>query len=171
MDEIAHESEKKVLEVLERLKIAWKRYEHPAVFNIEQARLYWKETKGAHCKNLFLRNYSGRRHYLVIVEADKKTDMKKLTDRLGEDRLSFGSAERLQKYLGVSPGAVSPFGLINDARREVVVVIDEDLLTYSSLNFHPNVNTATLEISKDDFLKFLDWSGQKKIILRIEDSG
>jgi Ala-tRNA(Pro) deacylase len=170
MEEIMHEAEKKVLEVLSRLNIVWKRYKHPAVLNIEQARLYWKDTNGAHCKNLFLRNYSGRHHYLVIVEADKKVDLKKLTSRLGEDRLSFGSAERLQRYLGVSPGAVSPFGLIHDARKEVAVIIDEDLLAHSSLNFHPNVNTATLEISKEDFLKFLDWSGQKKIFLKMEGS-
>jgi Ala-tRNA(Pro) deacylase len=170
MEEVVKEAEKKVLEVLSRLNITWKRYEHPAVFNIEQARVYWKDTGGAHCKNLFLRNYCGHRHYLVIAKAEKKIDLKKLTAKLAEDHLSFGSAERLQRYLGVMPGAVSPFGLLNDARKEVMVVVDEDLMSHSSLNFHPNVNTATLEISKADFLKFLEWSGQKVIFLKLEAS-
>lgn len=90
---------------------------------------------------------------------------------LAEDRLSFASAERLQRYLRVSAGAVSPFGLINDVRKEVVVIVDEDLMTRPVLNFHPKVNAVTLEISKSDFLKFLEWSGQKVIFLKLEASG
>ncbi|MBC7361359.1 MAG: prolyl-tRNA synthetase associated domain-containing protein [Candidatus Aminicenantes bacterium] len=171
MEKNLAEEEKKLLEVLARLNINWKRHEHPEVFNLDQARLYWKDTSGAHCKNLFLRNYRGNHHYLVIVEAEKKINLKKLTSQLAEDRLSFASAGRLQRYLGVSAGAVSPFGLINGVRKEVVVVVDEDLMTRPVLNFHPNVNTATVEISKSDFLKFLEWSGQKVIFLKLEASG
>lgn len=171
MEKNLTEEEKKVLEVLDRLEISWKRYEHPPVFTLEQAKLYWRETQGAHCKNLFLRNYRGNHQYLVIVGVDKKIDLKKLAAALGEDKLSFASPERLKQYLGVSPGAVSPFGLINDLRKEVVAVIDEELMSWPALNFHPNVNTSTLEINKADFLKFLQWSGQKIIFLKLEASG
>lgn len=161
-------AEKIVLEVLDSLGIKWERYEHPPVFTLEESSLYWQEHGGAHCKNLFIRNYRGNRHYLVIIRGDKKVDLKQLTTSLAEDRLSFASPERLQKYLGLTAGAVSPFGLINDQQKEVRVVVDRDLLEETELNFHPNVNTATIKISRDDFLKFLQWSGQKIIYLEIK---
>lgn len=160
--------EKRVLYTLESLGIKWERFEHPPVFTLEESSLYWKEHGGAHCKNLFIRNYRGNHHYLVIIRGDKKVDLKQLTTSLAEDRLSFASAERLQKYLGLTAGAVSPFGLINDRQKEVRVVVDRDLLDEAELNFHPNVNTATIKISRDDFLKFLQWSGQKIIYLEIK---
>ncbi|HEK86135.1 MAG: prolyl-tRNA synthetase associated domain-containing protein [Candidatus Saccharicenans sp.] len=162
------DEEKKLFKILSSLNINWKRYSHPPVFTLSEAQQYWQGTSGAHGKNLFLRNYKGNHHYLVIVEAGKNVNLKKLNAYLKEDRLSFASPERLKKFLGVLPGAVSPFGLINDTNKEVVVVIDQDLLGYSSLNFHPNVNTATLEISQADFQKFLNWSGQKIIYWKIE---
>lgn len=160
--------EKKVLETLESLGIRWERFEHPPVFTLEESSRYWKDRGGAHCKNLFIRNYRGHRHYLVIVRGDKKVDLKQLNLSLAEDRLSFASAERLQKFLGLTAGAVSPFGLINDRQKEVRVVVDRDLLAETELNFHPNVNTATIRISREDFLKFLEWCGQKVIYLEIK---
>jgi len=168
MSEILSPEEKRVLETLDHLGIKWERIEHPPVFTLEESSLYWKDCGGAHCKNLFIRNYRGNHHYLVIVLGHKKVDLKQLTRSLEEDRLSFASPERLKKYLGLTAGAVSPFGLINDAQKEVRVVIDSDLLTETELNFHPNVNTATVKISREDFLKFLKWSGQKMIYLEIK---
>jgi Ala-tRNA(Pro) deacylase len=168
MTEKLLDKEKELLKILETLGISWKRYEHPPVFTLSEARQYWKETTGAHCKNLFLRNYKGNHHYLVIIEAGKNADLKKLTNFLNEDRLSFASAERLERYLGVTAGSVSPFALINDVKKEVIVLVDQDLLGFSSLNFHPNVNTATLEISQTDFQKFLKWTGQKIIYMKME---
>ncbi len=159
------DEEKKVLEVLSGLNISWERVEHPPVYNIEEARAFWKQTKGAHIKNLFLRNYKGNRHYLVLAAAEKKVDLKKLTEDIHEDRLSFASPERLFKYLGLKPGAVSPFGLINDRAKEVTVIIDKDLMKHEYLNFHPNTNIATLTLCTADFRKFLDWCGQKVIYL------
>jgi Ala-tRNA(Pro) deacylase len=148
-----------VYEVLKKLEIPFTRHEHPPVFTVEQAVKHWKGVEGAHLKNLFLRNKKGSRHYLVIVVCTKNADLRKLNEQLGEDRLSFGSPERLKRCLGLEPGAVSPFGLINDTRKEVVAIIDEDLKKAERVNFHPNVNTATVGISAADFEKFLCWTG------------
>ncbi len=148
-----------VLEALDRLGISYVRHEHPPVFTVDEAEIHWRDVRGTHCKNLFLRNNKGNRHYLVVAEASRPVDLKALNRALGEDRLSFGSPERLMKHLGLAPGAVSPFGLLNNAAHDVRVVIDAGLKTADRLAFHPNVNTATLEISRADFEKFLAQSG------------
>jgi Ala-tRNA(Pro) deacylase len=151
------QKEKRVYEVLDELGISYSRHEHPPVYTVEEAKKQWIEIIGAHCKNLFLRNKKGNRHYLVILEASKAADLKSLNKLLGEDRLSFASEKRLMKYLGLETGAVSPFGLINDRENHVKVVIDDDLKKAEAVNFHPNVNTATVGISFPDFEKFLSW--------------
>jgi Ala-tRNA(Pro) deacylase len=153
------EIERPVLDALDALGIPYVRHEHPPVATVEEAERHWAGLKGAHCKNLFLRNYKGSRHYLVIAPVTRGVDLKRLTAELGEDRLSFASAERLKKWLGVEPGSVSPFGLVNDQAREVRVVCDMALRSAAALGFHPNVNTATLEISLADFERFLAWRG------------
>lgn len=151
--------ETRVYKVLDELGISYARHEHPPVFTVEEAEKHWTQITGAHCKNLFLRNKKGNRHYLVILEASKVADLKSLNKLLGEDRLSFASAERLMKFLGLETGAVSAFGLINDTENHVQVVIDEDLKQAAAVNFHPNVNTATIGVSFPDFEKFLAWCG------------
>lgn len=151
--------EERVHAVLESLSIPFVRYEHPPVHTVEEARPYWKQIGGTHCKNLFLRNKKGNRHYLVIAEHTKDLNLKTLTERLGEDRLSFASRERLERLLGLEPGSVSPFGLINDFDRQVIVVVDEALRQAERVNFHPNTNTATIGIRFADFEKFLSWRG------------
>ncbi len=156
-----HPFEAKVYEVLKNLGIPYTRHEHPPVFTVEQAERHWTNISGAHCKNLFLRNKRGTRHYLVILLTSKKADLKQLNVKLKEDRLSFGSAERLQKYLGLEPGAVSPFGLINDSRKKVVVIVDQDLRRAERVNFHPNINSVTLGIETSDFERFLASTGNE----------
>jgi len=156
-----HPAEAKVIEVLEELGISYIRHEHPPVFTVEQAEKHWTGVQGAHCKNLFLRNKKGNRHYLVILLSTKQADLRGLNQRLGEDRLSFGSPERLRKYLGLEAGSVSPFGLINDRHKDVTVIVDQDLKQAGQVNFHPNVNTATLGISASDFARFLSWTGHE----------
>lgn len=156
---MSKESEQKLYEVLKRLGISYIRHEHSPVFTVEEAEKHWENISGAHCKNLFLRNKKGNRHYLVILESSKQADIKALTKKLGEDRLSFASGERLVRYLGLETGAVSPFGLINDSKKEVQVVIDQDLKKEARINFHPNVNTATVGVDFKDFEKFLAWCG------------
>lgn len=161
------EIERRVLDVLDRLGIPYLRHEHPAVFTVEDADKYWTELRGTHCKNLFLRNKKGNRHYLVIAPTSKAIDLRRLNSMLNEDRLSFGSPERLARCLGLEPGSVSPFGLVNDTQKEVRVVVDEDLRNSRFLGFHPNTNTATLDISFADFEKFLAWCGNGVRYLKI----
>jgi Ala-tRNA(Pro) deacylase len=121
----------------------------------------WVGIPGAHRKNLFLRNKKGNHHYLVVAECSRRVDLKVLAKAFHDDRLSFGSDERLMRLLGLRPGADSPFGLLQDEKREVIVVLNEDLRSAESVSFHPNVNTATVTISYADLEKFLAWRGNE----------
>ncbi|NIM91452.1 MAG: prolyl-tRNA synthetase associated domain-containing protein [Candidatus Aminicenantes bacterium] len=161
------ENEEKVYEVLRKLGIAYVKHEHPPVYTVDQAEQYWEDIEGTHCKNIFLRDKKGKRHYLVIMLSSKKADLKALERQLGEDRLSFASPERMMRYLGLEPGAVSPFGLINDSKKKVLVIIDRDLRRAEIVNFHPNVNTATVGIDFTDFEKFLAWCGNTARYLQL----
>ena len=154
---------KDIYTILKDLNILYEKCEHAAVFTAEEADVAYENRTGARCKNLFLRNKKGNKHFLVIVERSKKTDIKKVGEQLGEKHLSFASPERLKKCLGLTPGAVTPFGLINDTSHEVIVGIDPDLLKEEYVNFHPNMNTATLLVKVTDFTKFLDWAGNTVI--------
>lgn len=150
------ENEQKVYDALDELGISYVRYEHEPVFTMEE--LNKVEIEDAeHCKNLFTRNRKGDVHYLVIVEDCKRVDLKSLSEQIGSTFLSFASEERLFRYLGLTTGAVSPFGLINDRDRCVKVLIDKDLVGLNNLCLHPNVNTATIKISFDALKRFLDW--------------
>ena len=100
-------------------------------------------------------------HYLVILGDEKQADLKDLAIQIDSTSLSFASEKRLAKYLQVQPGSVTPFGLINDTENIVIVLIDRDLIGVDLINFHPNINTATLGISYEDFEKFLKWSKNK----------
>ena len=144
-----------VVERLRELGIVFERHEHPPVATVEQAAEHWAGIDAAHCKNLFLRNQKGDRHYLLILEHSKKADLRAVANQIGDGKLSFGSPERLLKHLGLTPGSVSPFGLIHDSTHSVRVVVDRDLQAAARLSFHPNINTATLVVSKDDFVRFL----------------
>lgn len=144
-----------VYAALDALGIAYERHEHPAVFNAEDASRYWNPIAGTQCKNLFLRNKKGDRHYLVVLEISKRADLKDLVKVVNDDRLSFGSPDRLMAELGLTPGSVSPFGLINDADGSVRVLLDRDLRDAGRLIFHPNINTASVVISWADLEKFL----------------
>lgn len=119
------------------------------------------------CKNLFVRNTKGNKHYLVILEGSKKADLKKLATQIGSTKLSFASKERLFKHLMLLPGSVSPFGLINDEDKQVEVVIDKDLISLNEIGFHPNNNEATVTLSFNDFEKFLKWCGNKFSCVKI----
>jgi len=144
---------------LAELGIDYTRHEHPPVATVEEAEEHWAGIDATHCKNLFLRNQKGNRHYLVIVVHSRKADLRAIADQIGDGKLSFASAERLMKHLGLTPGSVSPFGLINDRDRAVRVVLDRDLKSATRLSFHPNINTVTLTIATADFVRFLESCG------------
>ena len=145
--------------VLDSLGIPYARHDHPPAFTVEQADELYGHLPGGHFKNLFLRNKKGDRHYLLVVEAHTPVDLKTVRAQVDESTLSFASPERLLRHLGLTPGSVSPFGLINDPERNVVVLLDGSVLRHDPLNFHPNINTATLSVSQQDFQKFLEHTG------------
>jgi Ala-tRNA(Pro) deacylase len=144
---------------LDALDITYDVYRHPPVFTAEEAAEHWAGIDATRVKNLFLRNKKGDRHYIVILPIAKHADLRQLVRVIGDDRLSFGSPDRLMARLGLTPGSVSPFGLLNDPSRSVRVVIDRDLKSVERLIFHPNINTASLTISRPDFERFLESRG------------
>src|SRR5438093_5751622 len=109
---------------LDELGIAFERYAHPPVATVEEAEQHWAGIDATHCKNLFLRNQKGTRHYLVILKHTKKADLRAVADQIGDGKLSFASPERLMTHLALTPGSVSPFGLIHDAHHHVRLAID-----------------------------------------------
>lgn len=150
-----------VYTALSALGISYETYEHPAVFTAEDAARHWTRIPATPVKNLFLRNKKGDRHYLVILGIEKEADLRQLVKIIGDDRLSFASSERLMARMGLTPGSVSPFGLINDATQTVRVILDQDLKRAERLIFHPNINTASVAIAFDDLLQFLAWRGNE----------
>lgn len=155
------QAEQRVFDILNELRISYTIHTHPPVYTVEEAEKYLKDIPGAHCKNLFMKDRKVKKYYLVIALDSKKINLKALSEQIGANRLSFGSEEELLKYLELTPGAVSAFGIINDINDEVTVVIDKDTKHWDKINFHPNVNTATLTISNKDFKNFLNWSGNQ----------
>ncbi len=161
------EKEKRVYDILEQLEIPYIRYEHEPVFTIPEVEELMLLTEGDHCKNLFVRDHHGKRHYLILVSAEKRADLKDIASQIGSTRLSFASEERLMKYLDLIPGAVTPLGLINDKEKQVTVLIDKDLKSEGRICFHPNVNNATVSVLYRDFERFLTWAGNQVIYVRI----
>lgn len=153
--------QQKVFDTLASLNITYQYIEHPEAPTIEIARQYWKNLDSTHCKNLFFRNHKGNKHYLVIVHCDHDLDIHALEKTLGEGKLSFASPERMMKYLGLKPGSVSPFGLVNDENHEVIVFLDNKLLNAQRLSFHPNDNRASLSIDIADFKRYMDSLGNR----------
>jgi Ala-tRNA(Pro) deacylase len=153
--------ERQVYDRLAELGIQYERHEHPPVATVEEAAQHWSGIDAAHCKNLFLRNQKGTRHYLVIIRHSKKADLRAVADQIGDGKLSFASPERLMTHLGLTPGSVSPFGLINDREHAVRVVLDRDVKAAERVSFHPNINTRTLVIAAADFARFLEACGNR----------
>jgi Ala-tRNA(Pro) deacylase len=160
-------NEEKVYNLLESLDIPWDVHEHPPVYTVEEANEYWKDIEGAHTKNLFFRNKKGNRHFLVILDHSKNLDIKQLQNKIGAGTLSFASDRRLEEHLGLTKGSVSSFGLLNDEKKAVEVFVDEKLMEGDKISFHPNVNTATISISVDNFKKFLAHCGNRVSYIKV----
>jgi Ala-tRNA(Pro) deacylase len=161
-------SEADLITRLDALGIAHQTHRHPAVFTVEEAKALRGELPGAHCKSLFLKDRSGGL-WLAIMLEHRRVDLRKLSDRLEAPRFSFGSAELLTEILGVTPGSVTPFAVINDRGRRVTVVLDEEMLAIDPLNYHPLTNEATTAIAPGDLLRFLDDCGHTPRILHLSD--
>jgi Ala-tRNA(Pro) deacylase len=151
--------QQELYEYLEKLSIEFEYLEHPPLATIEDAKIHWKDLNAGRCKNIFFRNHKGDKHYLVILEHLRQLNIHDLEKRLKQGKLTFASDQRLKKYLGVEPGSVSPFGLINDTDHHVHLFIDEKLNESDKLSFHPNINTASLVVRKSDFIRFINSTG------------
>ena len=143
---------------LDHLGIAHPTVTHAPLFTVEQSQALRGQIPGGHTKNLFLKDKRDA-IFLVVALEDATIDLKSLHHRLGAGRFSFGAADLLRATLGVEPGAVTPFGAINDTTYRVQVVLDTAMMRQATLNYHPLVNTMTTSIARDDLLKFLAATG------------
>lgn len=151
---------------LARLGVAHRVTEHAAVFTVEESASLHKTIDGAHTKNLFLKDGTGR-YWLVTMPAELRADLKRLPSVIGSKRLSFGNAEELVALLGVTPGSVTPFGAINDAQGRVAVVLDARLVAADTVNVHPLRNTATVNLSSSDLVRLLGEWGHAPAIIEV----
>lgn len=145
--------------ILHKLNIPFEYYEHPPAPTIETAIQYWKDIEAVHCKNLFFRNHKGNKHYLVIFDYRKNLNIHFLEKTLKQGKLTFASEQRMKKYLGLTSGSVSPFGIINDINHEVHLFIDESFKNFEKISFHPNINTASLVIKFENLINFIRFFG------------
>ena len=144
-----------VFDFLDTQGIQYDWYEHPEAPTIEIARQYWRNDGSKHCKNLFFRNHKGDRHYLVCFDSEQSLAIHDLEHRLRQGKLSFASEQRMERWLGLKPGSVSPFGLINDPENHVHLFLDATLRQWPAYSFHPNDNHATVVIPREEFLRYL----------------
>ena len=159
-----------LLVILDQLDIAHTTIKHPPMFTVaESKKLRITPTRGSYTKNLFLRNKKGSM-WLITCSEDRRLDLPSLADRLQAGRLSFGSADRLMRYLGVTPGAVSPLALINDTVESVSFVIEEELLRQPMIHLHPLINTQTTRIATRDLLRFVRHTEHPPLCLRFGTS-
>ena len=162
-----HLTPEQLLSYLDELGIAHTTIQHPPVFTVEEAKQIRGTLDGGHCKSLFLKNKKGVM-WLVVVPEDQRVDLDGLAESLESKRLSFGSPERLMRYLGVIPGAVTPLAAVNDRDGVVTVAVAKELLSHQQLNFHPLVNDRTTAIASPDLLRFLQATGHRPLLLGTE---
>ena len=156
-----------LFERLDALGIPHRTYTHPPVFTVAEAVALRGQLPGGHCKSLFLKGKK-RGLWLVVALEERQIDLKRLAGRLGAPRFSFGKAELLYDALGVQPGSVTPFALVNDRERRVRVVLDRGMLEYDPLNYHPLENDRTTAIAPGDLLRFIAACGHEPIVLDLE---
>lgn len=143
---------------LDELGIAYTLYHHEAVYTVEESEKVDAGIPGVHCRNLFLRDKK-KQNFLLVLQNATGVDIKKLPDIIGSDRLSFGSADRLWEYLGIRPGSVCPFSIINDTGNNVKICLDKSMMEGELVAYHPLLNTMTITLKPDDLLRFIDSCG------------
>jgi Ala-tRNA(Pro) deacylase len=159
-------SRKQLYDRLASLGIATTTVEHEAVFTVAESGGIEREIRGAHTKNLFLKDDAGHL-FLVVALTTTKVDLKGLAKKLGAGRFSFGKPELLYEALGVQPGSVTAFSVINDASGRVRLVIDEELMQHETINCHPLENTATTNIAREDLLRFIRACGHEPRVVML----
>jgi Ala-tRNA(Pro) deacylase len=156
-----------LLERLEAMGIEAKTHRHPPLFTVEESQALRGEIAGAHTKNLFVKDKKDA-YFLLVVGEEAQVDLKQVHKLIGaSSRVSFGKPEALMELLGVEPGSVTAFGIVNDTDKRVRIVFDEDLVAQEIINAHPLVNTATTSIASADLLRFVRQSGHEPVVLKL----
>lgn len=151
------------------LGIETKTFDHPAVFTVAESAEVKAAIPGAHSKNLFLKDKKGR-VFLVTAEGHAAIDLKAISEKIGASgRVTFGKPELLLELTGLTPGSVTPFGIVNDTERRITVVVDAALMEHEVLNFHPMENTATTSIRREDLVRFLEAEGHPPLIVLVSN--
>src|SRR3989344_166488 len=145
----------KIKNYLKEHKIEYIVHEHQAVFTVEESKKIKTKIQGGICKNLFLKERKERKYYLVVLPGEKRLNIKELRDKIQAKDLTFASSEELKEILNLTPGSVSILGLINDKEHEAELIIDKEINEAKKLNFHPNINTESIELNKENFHKLL----------------
>ena len=158
-----------VYDFLNNQNIKYEVTDHAPVFTMEEMQTEGIDKLGTICKNLFIRDQKGKKHFLVTADDATRINLKELGTKLEAGKVSFASAERLEKYLGVTTGCVSPLGVLNDAEHAVTVVLDKKLVGLDRLGVHPNDNTSTLFLSFNDLVTAIEAIGNEYIIIDFED--
>jgi Ala-tRNA(Pro) deacylase len=166
---LAHLSPQEFLDRLSALGIKAETVEHEPVFTVAESASVKERIPGAHSKNLFVKDKKGR-FFLISAKHDTAIDLKRTHEAIGASgRLSFGSADQLRALLGVEPGSVTAFAVVNDPEGKVTMVLDANLMEHERLNFHPLVNSMTTGVSRDDLIAFLRATGHDPMILRLPE--
>lgn len=156
-----------VYDELRKLNISYEVVEHPPAFTTEEADTYIEGKEGVRTKTLFLCNRKKKKFFLVVMDDEKRLDMKKLGELIEEKGMQFASEERLMDKMGIKPGAVSIFGLLNNKEKDIKVYFDNDIFSEKTMTFHPNDNTKTLFISTEDMYKFLTEIGYEYSVISL----
>ncbi len=154
---------------LKDLGIEFSYAEHKAVFTVAESEAVDKEIPGTHCRNLFLRD-DKKKNFLVVLQNATQVDVKKLPAVIGSSRLSFGSADRLWEYLGVRPGSVCPYSIINDTGNNVKIILDKSMMETEIVNYHPLLNTMTIGVKPADLIKFIESTGHTPHIVDLSSA-
>ena len=152
----------------DKLGIEHSTVEHPPFFTVDEGRPWHDKIPGLHCKNLFIKDRKGG-IWLVVLPADKRADLARLEKLLGAPRFSFARPEVLQEVMQLTPGSVTPFGLINDTQRRITVILDEEMVDSESVNFHPLHNAASTTLKSSDLVRFVRALGYQPTIVRVPE--
>ena len=163
-------SPEQLLACLDTLHIAHKTTRHHAAFTVAEGNKYWGDIPGMHCKNLFLKDAKGKL-WLVVAPAAARVDLKSLPARIGAKRLSFANEDLLFDVLGITPGSVTPFSIINDTENKVTVVLDKSMMESELVNYHPMTNTATTTLTPDGLKTFLRYCKHDFLIADVIEKG
>ena len=153
-----------LLEILKNLEISYELHHHEPIFTVEEGAHLKESIPGLHCRNLFVRDKK-EEMFLVVAANETRIDMKKLAGILGCGRLSFGSPDRLWRHLGIRPGSVCPFCIINDSDKKVRIMLDQSMMQAGRVNYHPMDNAMTIGLSPADLIRFIEQADHRPEIV------